>query len=162
MTTPSATSLERGEGGEASLERGDAVASEAEAFARETARAVGEYWFPSGAQTLDDAYKRKWFASSDAMRMADEEIRSTFGEALRRVERAMEGEEVDRERVARAYASWLRAPSTTTALVVLLDQFSRHIYRGDARRDAKVERAGVPGERRSAEPEATRGRPDTI
>ena len=128
MTTPSATSLERGEGGEASLERGDAVASEAEAFARETARAVGEYWFPSGAQTLDDAYKRKWFASSDAMRMADEEIRSTFGEALRRVERAMEGEEVDRERVARAYASWLRAPSTTTALVVLLDQFSRHIY----------------------------------
>ena len=140
MTTPSATSLERGERGEASLERGDAVASEAEAFARETARAVGEYWFPNGAQTLDDAYKRKWFASSDAMTIADEEIRSTFGEALRRVERAMEGEEVDRERVARAYASWLRAPSTTTALVVLLDQFSRHIYRGDARRDAKVER----------------------
>jgi len=143
MTTPGVASLEASLRRAAVLDADDAVVEdedEDEAFARETARAVGEYWFPGGAQTLDEAYKRKWFASSDAMSIADEEIRTRFGDALRRVERGMEGEAMDRAGVMRAYASWTRAPSTTTALVVLLDQFSRHIYRDDASRDAKVER----------------------
>jgi uncharacterized protein (DUF924 family) len=78
--------------------------------------AVLQYWFgASGADgSLDPAKQKMWFGDG---RQYDAEIRSRFG-ALH--ERAARGE-LDRE--------WTAAPAGTIALVVVLDQFSRHIHR---------------------------------
>lgn len=105
---------------------------------RSTSSAVRAYWFPNRSQTLEAAYKKKWFATNDDVRSVDEEIERTFGGVLRAIESATSGEEVDRESVLRAHERWTREPSTTAALVVMLDQFSRHMYRKAEDRDARV------------------------
>ena len=87
------------------------------------------FWFGGD---LDENYRTKWFPSSDGdgsrRRAADERIAATFGATLRDAERG-------------ALDAWAEAsPEHAVALVVVLDQFSRHIYRHDPDRDEKVAR----------------------
>lgn len=70
--------------------------------------AILEFWF---ADAPDMA---KWFMSS---KQYDDEIRTRFGDSLRQAER---GE----------LQAWVETPRGFVALVVLLDQFSRQVYRG--------------------------------
>jgi uncharacterized protein (DUF924 family) len=110
---------------------------------------VLDFWFgASGADgSLDPAKQKMWFGEG---RKYDTEIRDRFG-ALH--ERAARGE-LD--------AEWSATPRGTIALVVVLDQFSRHIYRGTpaafaqdpaARRlvtsgvDRQVDRGLIPAQR---------------
>lgn len=78
---------------------------------------VLQFWFgASGTDgSLDPAKQKMWFGDG---RKYDAEIRDRFG-ALH--ERAARGE-LD--------AEWSATPRGTIALVVVLDQFSRHIHRG--------------------------------
>lgn len=78
---------------------------------------VLDFWFgASGADgSLDPAKQKMWFGDG---RKYDAEIKERFG-ALH--ERAGRGE-LDQE--------WTATPRGTIALVVVLDQFSRHIHRG--------------------------------
>jgi|SRR5579883_3329634 len=65
-----------------------------------------------------------WFGSGAEERRADELIRSRFG-AL--VERAAAGE----------LDAWADSPRRRLSLILLLDQFTRHVYRGTERAFAK-------------------------
>lgn len=80
--------------------------------------AVLRFWFgttrPGNTEAL--AQKTLWFAKSDAL---DEQIRQQFGSA---VQAAIAGDLQD----------WERDPWSALALIVLLDQFTRNIYRGNA------------------------------
>ena len=84
------------------------------------ARALREYWF--GAQPLDAAgFARRmdfWFSDGSADR--DEEIRTRFGGLL---EQAAAGR----------LAAWADGPRRRLSLIILLDQFPRHMFRGSAR-----------------------------
>ena len=92
------------------------------------------FWFEEPART-DEDHRRKikrWFNGGPAM---DEVIRERFG---REVELALEGKLDD----------WADTAAGTMALVLLLDQFTRGIYRdtarafaGDARAQASAARA---------------------
>lgn len=88
---------------------------------------VLSFWL--GAPRPDNAValakKQLWFAKSDAL---DAQISQQFGSA---VQAAMAGELTD----------WERDPWSALALVVLLDQFSRNIYRGTAQAFAGDARA---------------------
>jgi uncharacterized protein (DUF924 family) len=77
---------------------------------------VLDYWFGASAAdgSLDPTRKKMWFGDG---RKHDAEIRDRFG-ALH--ERAGRGE-LD--------AEWTATPRGTAALVVVLDQLSRHIHR---------------------------------
>ncbi|MFQ6548259.1 DUF924 family protein [Aestuariibius sp. 2305UL40-4] len=66
---------------------------------------------------LDEVGEDGWYEADEGR---DTEIRERFGTA---VEEAQEG----------AYGLWLTYPSGTLAYLVLTDQFSRNIYRGDKR-----------------------------
>ncbi|MBT8442017.1 MAG: DUF924 domain-containing protein [Gammaproteobacteria bacterium] len=77
---------------------------------------VLDYWFSDtdlDSPTLDSRMDR-WFGSSEEL---DAEIRERFG---RLVERAS-GDELD---------AWAEQPEGRLALIILLDQFRRNIYRG--------------------------------
>ena len=101
---------------------------------------VLSYWFPSRKQSLDHVYKKKWFASDDTLAAVDTEIRTNFSELLHAVEKLnTRGKSTSSEDVLRSHSEWLKFPQSTSALVVILDQFSRHVYRNDVDRDAKVE-----------------------
>jgi uncharacterized protein (DUF924 family) len=78
---------------------------------------VLDFWFgASGADgSLDPAKQKMWFGDG---RKYDAEIRDRFGGLH---ERAARGE---------LEAEWSATPRGTIALVVVLDQFSRHIHRG--------------------------------
>lgn len=83
------------------------------------ARDVLDYWF--GAST-DDAgvFAEKgalWFGAGAAV---DAQIRARFGALYE-------------EAVAGGLDRWLAAPHGRLALVILVDQFSRNLFRGDAR-----------------------------
>ena len=87
------------------------------------------FWFGGD---LDENYRTKWFPSSDGtgsrQKAADERIAATFGATLRDAERG-------------ALDSWAEtSPEHAVALIVVLDQFSRHVYRHDPDRDEKVAR----------------------
>jgi len=81
-----------------------------------TSEDILAYWFgdvaPSGAPPEDKV--RLWFQGGAEV---DREIRERFGQDL---ERARKGELDD----------WARTPRGRLALIVLLDQFSRNVYRG--------------------------------
>ena len=72
-------------------------------------RDVLDFWFNAGPE--------KWFEKNDAF---DAEIRDEFGDA---VKSAAEGD----------YDDWATEPESVLALVILLDQFTRNIYRDDHR-----------------------------
>lgn len=99
--------------------------------AAEVSRAILDYWFSS----LDDAALldrnsepfgtcfARWYGKQAAI---DHEIRARFEPALLAVTR--DGARWDRE-----VAEWQQAPLGLLALVVLLDQFPRNMYRDSAR-----------------------------
>lgn len=73
-----------------------------------------QFWFGDGS---DPAHERHWFAQDDAF---DQACRSGF---LADHERAAAGE----------LDSWKEVPAGALALILLLDQFSRNIFRGAPR-----------------------------
>jgi uncharacterized protein (DUF924 family) len=79
-----------------------------------------DFWFGDGTAARDE-----WFRKDPAF---DETIRDRFGSA---VAAALGG----------AFAAWTAEPRGALALVVLLDQFTRNIYRGTARMFAGDARA---------------------
>lgn len=87
------------------------------------ARSVRDFWFgrlPLSPEALEQRL-RFWFGGdAAALERRDELIRTRFGALL---ERAASGE----------LASWADGPRRRLSLIVLLDQFPRHIYRGTAR-----------------------------
>ncbi|MBI3044475.1 MAG: DUF924 domain-containing protein [Betaproteobacteria bacterium] len=96
---------------------------------------VLDFWFGAcGADgALDPAKKRMWFGDGHKY---DAEIRRQFG-ALR--ERAARGE---------VEHAWTATPRGRLALIVVLDQFSRHIHRGTAaayEQDAEAQQLVVNG-----------------
>lgn len=90
---------------------------------------VLNYWFEDGlSQDWPQAsVTRKWFRASAG---DDAEIEHRFGGY---VEAALQQELVD----------WERQPQSRLALILLLDQFTRHIYRGQGRAFAGDHRAAT-------------------
>ena len=87
------------------------------------ARAVREFWFGKLPLTATALERRLcfWFGGEPAaLEKRDQLIRTRFGTLL---ERAAGGE----------LASWADGPRRRLSLIVLLDQFPRHMYRGTAR-----------------------------
>src|SRR5690554_5046031 len=86
-----------------------------------------DYWFgpePATKSMVDERFER-WFIGSTAI---DAEIDSRFGTLARRAE---DGELND----------WASTPRGRLALILLLDQMPRHLYRGSAaafEQDAKA------------------------
>jgi uncharacterized protein (DUF924 family) len=88
------------------------------------AAAVLAYWFGEPGSAERETFRKLWFEKSDA---TDREIAERFGPLI---ERALRGE----------LADWSRAPDSALAQIVLLDQFTRNVFRdtprafaGDAR-----------------------------
>ena len=75
------------------------------------AKEVLDYWFSKGLYVAD---YDKWFMKSEEY---DEEITEKFGDLLKEAEQGKG-------------FSWLHTKDTYVAHIILLDQFSRHIYRG--------------------------------
>ena len=78
------------------------------------------YWFDGPSDLL---YDSKWFvpAGSSAQASLDAEVRMRFGELLVRAERGL-------------LEGWRTNQRGMLALIVLLDQLSRHVHRGDRAR----------------------------
>ena len=102
---------------------------------------VLDFWFgacgPDGA--LDPAKKKMWFGDGYKF---DAEIRKRFGKLHRRAARG----ELD--------ADWAATPRGRIALIVVLDQFSRHIHRGTATafaQDPAAQRLAVEGVEQGAD-----------
>ena len=75
------------------------------------AKEILDYWFSKGLYTPD---YDKWFMKSQDY---DEEIREKFGDLLKEAEQGKG-------------FGWLHTKESYVAYIILLDQFSRHIYRG--------------------------------
>ncbi|KZD06412.1 DUF924 family protein [Oceanibaculum pacificum] len=86
---------------------------------------VLDFWFGAPDSPEYGENRKVWFEKSDAF---DAEIRARFGGA---VERAIEG----------GFAEWQDTPLACLALIVLLDQFPRNLYRGQAKAFAGDPRA---------------------
>ena len=96
---------------------------------------VLDFWFGAcGADgALDRARQKMWFSGG---RQHDAAIRKRFGKLHRRAARG----ELD--------AEWAATPRGRVALIVILDQFSRHIHRGTAAafaQDPAAQRLAVDG-----------------
>jgi uncharacterized protein (DUF924 family) len=76
---------------------------------------VLDFWF--GAGDMRARARPEWFRKDDAF---DAEIRRRFGELHAAAAR-------------RELEAWRASPEALLALVVVLDQFSRNVFRGDAR-----------------------------
>ena len=95
------------------------------------ARTVRNFWFGRPPLTAAGLERRLclWFGGDEAaLRERDQLIRARFGALL---ERAASGE----------LASWADGPRRRLSLIVLFDQFPRHIFRGTARAFAYDEQA---------------------
>ena len=103
------------------------------AYAMDEARQVRDFWFgklPMSAQDLDRRV-RFWFGEdvpAELRRQGDDLIRARFKSLL---DRAASGE----------LASWADSPRRCLSLILLLDQFSRNIYRGTQQAFAYDEQA---------------------
>jgi uncharacterized protein (DUF924 family) len=75
------------------------------------AKEILDYWFSKGLYTADFD---KWFMKSEDY---DEEITEKFGDLLKEAEQG------------KGYG-WLVSKDSYVAYIILMDQFSRHIYRG--------------------------------
>jgi uncharacterized protein (DUF924 family) len=96
------------------------------------ARNIRDFWFgplPLSAEGLNRRV-RFWFGddTSRLRERRDKHIRERFGALL---ERAAGGE----------LAAWADGPRRRLSLIILLDQFPRHMFRGDARAFAYDEQA---------------------
>jgi uncharacterized protein (DUF924 family) len=76
------------------------------------AEAILAFWYAEGR----DTYRPIWFQKNDAF---DAEIRDRFGALIRP---AREG----------TFDSWAETPTGALALLILLDQFPRNVFRGNA------------------------------
>jgi uncharacterized protein (DUF924 family) len=76
------------------------------------------FWLAPSPQTAEEAEAKKqlWFSASEDL---DREIKSKFGQL---VEAARAG----------SLDAWAQTPRGTLALIILIDQFSRNLYRGRA------------------------------
>ena len=95
------------------------------------ARSVRNFWFGRPPLTAAGLERRicLWFGGDEAtLRKRDQLINARFGALL---ERAAAGE----------LASWADGPRRRLSLIVLFDQFPRHIFRGSARAFAYDEQA---------------------
>lgn len=72
-----------------------------------------------------DAGSKKWFVKSDEF---DAEIKASFGQTLE-------------DAIAGDCDNWTDTPDGTLALLILLDQFSRNLFRNDARAFAQDEKS---------------------
>jgi uncharacterized protein (DUF924 family) len=88
-----------------------------------TPKQILHFWFDGEVQTN---YSTKWFPSGKNQKSMDLEIMETFTDTLHHV--------LD----AKDLSSWTSNPRDTLALIVLLDQFSRHIYRGKRNSDPQL------------------------
>jgi uncharacterized protein (DUF924 family)/glutathione S-transferase len=88
---------------------------------------VLDYWFGESPSSEEAVLQRihRWFVNGPAL---DEEIRERFGPTL---EAATTGSLDD----------WSETPEGALALIIVLDQFSRHVHRDDARAYASSDRA---------------------
>ncbi|CAM9295701.1 unnamed protein product, partial [Ectocarpus sp. 8 AP-2014] len=91
----------------------------------EEVESVLSVWFDG---CTADNHRTKWFAQGDALPRMDETIRKDFGNLVLRAEA---GQLTD---------SWSERPRSMVALILLLDQFSRHLFRGAPDRDERVGR----------------------
>ena len=97
------------------------------------ARQIRDFWFgklPLTAQALSQRVKL-WFPGEESpqdLQKLDGIIRTKFG---RLVERAAKGD----------LAAWADSPRRCLSLIILLDQFPRHMFRGTARAFAADEQA---------------------
>ena len=94
-----------------------------------SAAAVLSYWFAAdGGSDASVNYRTKWFASRTGGRQAavDAQIRAEFGATLRCAE-------------AGELEGWRSTARGALALVVVLDQFSRHVYRDVVDATTRVE-----------------------
>lgn len=84
----------------------------------EQAREVVEFWFTAGENTTPtiDSRMDRWFSANPAF---DAQIGARFGDL---VEQASAGK----------LDGWAASPEGRLALILLLDQFRRHIHRGTA------------------------------
>jgi uncharacterized protein (DUF924 family) len=89
--------------------------------------AVLEFWIGDAARNSDAAKARskRWYHSSTA---DDEAMRSQFGATLQQAEQG-------------TLRDWITTPYGRLALVILLDQMSRNLYRGTAQAFANDARA---------------------
>jgi len=83
--------------------------------------AVLKYWFGMMSDdivfdTKSDTY-RKWFKKSD---QTDAEIKELFEDEIKKADQG-------------DYGAWEKTPRGRLALIILFDQFTRNIYRGDPR-----------------------------
>lgn len=78
---------------------------------------VLEYWLADAAKSAEHANQQKklWYRSSKAI---DDEIREQFAD-------------LHAEATNGNLNSWREEPESTLALVIILDQFSRHLYRSE-------------------------------
>ena len=92
----------------------------------QVARQVLDYWFTEYASgNLAEKQDKRWFMGGDQV---DLEIGQRFGH---RVELALAG----------GFKDWESEPESRLALIILLDQFTRNIFRGTTRAFAGDSRA---------------------
>ena len=90
---------------------------------------VLSYWFPDGIDDADpEALRRQGQRWMGGVPEVDREITERFGDVLERARRG----ELD---------YWAETPRGRLALIVVLDQFSRHVYRGTPEAYAQDEEA---------------------
>lgn len=75
------------------------------------------FWFGGLEGPIDDEQQQKWFTRDAEF---DDQIRERFGDVL---ERAIRG----------AYDEWAETARGRLALIIVLDQFSRNLFRGSPR-----------------------------
>lgn len=88
-------------------------------------KAILAFWFGERRAADYGQYRKAWFIKSDAF---DQQIRQQF---LTDTEKAAAGD----------YDSWKGNAESAVALLLLLDQFPRNLYRGDSRSFATDNRA---------------------
>jgi uncharacterized protein (DUF924 family) len=81
------------------------------------AQAVLDFWFGPEGSAMHGSQRKEWFAKDDAF---DQSIRDRFGATL---ERGLRGE----------LDAWADAPRSALARILLLDQFTRNVFRGTPR-----------------------------
>ena len=87
----------------------------------ERVAAILDYWFEGITEETrlseDVAVRERWFANNEAV---DQEIKTKFGSDLTKARKGK-------------YSSWMDTSVGSLALIILLDQFSRNIFRNSAK-----------------------------
>jgi tRNA(Ile)-lysidine synthetase-like protein len=90
------------------------------------------YWFGGDAE---EAYRTKWFAPRGRREIVDEEVAQKFGHVLSAAQNECF--------CPNLYLS-KATPEQTLALIVVLDQFSRHAYRGNRHKIEQYDLKALP------------------